>query len=158
MNLKEVVEEAKKLDDISKILDNNGYLCSIFTKIDAGKDIEQWNLGFYSEEQNEITAVEATDSLEIGVSDKPLNQDVTEKDIEKIEHSPEKVLDIAKNELEEVHDGTYKNILMSLKKNDEQQFWDVVFFTPQLAAVSVKIDTESNEVIECDKSNLVQMK
>lgn len=159
MKIKKAIDEAKQMEKIKQILEEGGHLCSVFTKLQENeKQIEKWQLGFYDKKEDKITAVEVGNSAKIGITDKPLNSNPANLKVDKIKTEAENVLKKSKNIFSNEYSGKYRNILLSLKAEDKKQYWNAVFFTGQLDAISIKIDSKDGKVLEHNKSSLIEMR
>lgn len=157
MNVKGAVEDAKKLDEVEEILEGGGYFCSAFITLDKGEEIEEWNLGFYSSEKDEITAVKVTNQgAETGVTDEPLRDVTHEMEIKKIKTDADEALERAREELDENYEKDYSRIFLSLKKQNGNQEWSVVFIAVDGTLISVEVTTETGEIIASEESSLIQ--
>jgi len=155
MNLEDAVSEAKELEDIDEILSSGGFLCSAYLMIEKGKDPESWNLAFYSENENEITAVEVTESgPTIGVTDAPLREDTGEIKLEKVNTGADEALEKIKEVLEEEFSISYEKTLLTLKSGEDKQEWRAVFVGKSLSIVSIAIDADTGEVTEKERRSM----
>lgn len=154
MKVDEAVEEVEKLEEVKDILDGEGFFCSAYLILDKGEEIKEWDLGFYSPEEDKITAVKVTDGgPEIGVTDKPLKKETHKLELDKVEVSAEEALEKAKEEMEEEYSKSYKKILFSLKM-EGNPVWSTTFVGSGLSIVSVDVDVGSGEVVKSEKSKV----
>lgn len=157
MKLEDALQKANELGEIEEILDSGGYFCSAFVMLDRDEDIEMWNLGFYSEEDDEITAVEVTDEgAELGVTDKPIRKHTNEIKIGKVTTDAEEVLEKTKDFVDEEYGNPYKKILMSLKKKDEDFVWEIAFIGGGADIISVTVDAGDGEILDSEKTSLIR--
>ncbi len=154
MKLDKAVKEAKKLDEVDEILSSGGFLCSAYILMEKDKELDEWNLAFYSKDKDEITAVKVKDSkAELGVTDSPLREDTGKIDVDKVKIGAKDALEKIKSTLEEEFSVSYEKILFTLKK-DERQEWRAVFVGKSLSIVSIAVDTETGEVVEKERKSL----
>lgn len=155
MKLVEAVEKAKELDSIRDIISSGGFLCSAYFIAEKDKKPENWNLAFYSKEDEEITAVEVTESgPELGVTDAPLREDTGEVVIEEVEFGAEKALEKAKKLLDEEFSISYDKVLFTLRKRDGEQEWNAVFVGKSLSIVSIALNSASGEVTQKERKSM----
>ncbi|GEM_PF-1320856 len=155
MKLKEAVERAEKLDEIQDILSSGGFLCSAYFMLEKDEDPEGWNLAFYSEEKDEITAVEVTeDGTEVGVTDAPLHEETGRIRLEDVKIEAEDALESIREILDEEFSVSHEKILFTLKEEDGEHIWRAVFVGKSLSIVSVALDAETGEVVEKEKKSM----
>ncbi|MFB6217198.1 MAG: hypothetical protein ABEJ72_09615, partial [Candidatus Aenigmatarchaeota archaeon] len=78
-----------------------------------------------------------------------------EMDIDKLNVDAEEALDTAKKTLEEDYSPGYGKLLLSLKKVDGKQEWNVTFIKKGGSLVSVEVDTVSGELIDSEENSLM---
>ncbi|MFP4115914.1 MAG: hypothetical protein ACLFTQ_01800 [Candidatus Aenigmatarchaeota archaeon] len=155
MNLEAAVEKAEDLDEIKDILDEEGFLCSAYLMLEEGEGPEVWNLAFYSEGKNEITAVEVTsEDATLGVTDAPLREDTGKISLEEVKVGAKEGLEKVKKVLEEEFGGSYKKLLFSLKSEGGRQEWRAVFVGKSLSIIVISLDAETGEVLEKEKKSM----
>ena len=155
MKIKDAIEKAKEKEGIKEILKNGGFFCSGFITLKSDEKIERWNLSFYNPETGNITSVLVSEnSVETGVTDKPLHKKVYNPDESKIKVDSQEALEKAKREFESYGKPLVK-ILISFQKK-EKEFWNISFITKVGSIVNIRIDSQTGETIKKEEINLFQ--
>lgn len=157
MKIVEAVEKARENEKVKEIIQSD-YFCSAFVILGKGEELsdKNWKLGFYSEEENEITSVEAGETVKINETGEPLKKNTTELDIGKVKISAEEALEKAKTHMKEKFDSSYKKILFSLKTEEDEQICSATFVGSTLTIISVSIDSESGKIKSSKKESMMK--
>lgn len=154
MRLLEAQKRAEEEEEVKKIIEGGGFICSAFVMLGEGEDIEEWNLGFYSSDREEITAVKVVDDeVELGITDEPLRSTSTEIHPENAAVSARKALEMSKEVLDEEGGGSYKKILFSMKSGEDEDIWSAAFIGG-LKIFLVEIGSESGDVLKKEESRI----
>lgn len=157
MKLKDAVEKAEELEKVTEILEGGGTFCSAFAILGKDEEVEEWELGFYSPERDEITAVKVTEEgPEVGVTDRPLHESGHAIELDEVEMGAQEALKKAKDIVEEEYGISYRRIFLSLKKEGDRQEWEGAFIGGGTSIVSVEIDAESGEVVDSERTSFVK--
>lgn len=155
MKIKDAIERAKKKDEVMEILKKGGFFCSGFITLKSDEKIEKWNLNFYNPETGNITSVMVSEnSVETGVTDKPLHKKVYNPDESKIKVDGQKALEKARKEFKSYGKPLTK-ILISFQKK-KKEFWNISFITKVGSIVNVRIDSQTGKTIKKEEINLFQ--
>ncbi|UCG95284.1 MAG: hypothetical protein JSV92_04555 [archaeon] len=155
MKIKDAIRKAKERKGIKEILKKGGFFCSGFVTLESDEKIEKWNLSFYNPETDRITSVVVSeDSIEQGVTDKPLHRKVYNPDESKIKVGSQEALEKAKKEFKNYGKPLAK-ILISFQKKDGE-FWNISFITKVGSIINIRVDPQSGEITKSEEINLFQ--
>lgn len=155
MKIKNAIRKAKEKDGIKEIIKRGGFFCSGFVTIEPSQEIEKWNLSFYNPETDRITSVVVSkNSIEKGVTDKPLHKKVYNPDESKIKVDSQEALEKAEKEFKKYGKPLAK-ILISFQKK-EKEFWNISFITKVGSIVNVRVNSQDGKIIKSEEINLFQ--
>lgn len=156
MDLKDAEKEAEKDENINEIIEKGGYLCSAYTFVKRDEEIGGWNLNYYDPAEKNTTNISINEKgSETGFAQEPFRRKPPQKlDIDEVEISSDKALEIADKEEKQKYGKPVEKILLSLQKSTKGEVWKITFITKVLSIILVEIDAGTGEIIKSKMSYL----
>lgn len=155
MELKRLIEDVKKINEIKEILRDGGFLTSVLSVLNPDEKIKEWYIGFYNPKTKKITEVYVLGgSMKVESPDEPLREINHRLDESNINVEPMEAMDIAKKELKRYRIKP-KKIIISFQKK-EKEVWCITFIGGIGNLVTVDVDVKNGKVIKSEETNLLK--
>ena len=156
MLFKETAELASKNESVKSLSGKNYFLnAGISILPPNSKEIIDWILTYYNDEENLIIQVVISDG-EVKVSEaaEPMNPSKIPLDVKKIKTNDQKMLEKASAKFAEFKKPLSQVIV--LLRQEEKPFWRFSFVTKTLEVVTIEIDAEKGEITKAEASPLTK--
>ncbi len=158
MDFKEAYELAKENEDIEKSLEQGYYLNA---GIGVGKstegDMRRWIITFYSPDEEEVVQaiIKDENNIQFKPSAEAMDPSTQELDLDKVNITAKKALQIAKEETGDMAKGV-SQVLVNLKSKEDKITWEVNLITTSLTLYRVDVDADEGEVLDTEMNTLVK--
>jgi|GEM_PF-4458042 len=161
IDFKDALEKIKENEDIKKSLKDEYFLNSGIAIFKPGENgLDRWIITFYSSKEEEVVQGIVKKNGDIGFEEsaKAINPSTEELDPDEIKVTAKEAIEKAEEERERLECGDRKTnqIIISVKKEQGRQLWEVNLISASLSLFQARIDAKTKEVIQSSSESLLK--